>query len=131
MSEKDKDEVFFDLCKRLPNQLKCKLYDRDEPDYLNGIYVDKIGVATFSFKFNANKVYYIDQFKPYLRSQLFDNEKTIIKNLGFQIEENRIILDNGVTDFNFFSKLEDFIYSRGIDVRGFIKRGLALEHSIE
>lgn len=60
MNYKDKDELLLDLCKRLPFNLKCKLYDRDTPDYLEGIYIDGIGVPTFSFKFNCHKVYYIE-----------------------------------------------------------------------
>ena len=121
MTQEEKDLLLKDLCARLPYHVRCKIWLKDGtteegPLDLEHNYAD---VLLNAFYYNN-----IKDIKPYLRpmSSMAEEEdkeyaEVIVKSQDCSLENS----ESATTMAN------DWLLSKGFDVRGLISKGLALE----
>lgn len=119
MNQENKQLLLKDLCARLPYGVRARFCDgvKDEID-------DVWDIDMFSGAINAD--YIIDDVKPYLRllSSMTEEEKKEYHSVI--IESQNCSFENSESST---TKVNDWLLSKHFDVRGLIKKGLALEAS--
>lgn len=116
MTEQEKKIMLIDLCARLPYGVKGKVETTDgngkeikDEGVLNGVYINEYGAAYICIE---GMEYELEDVKPYLRpmsSMTKDEEETECYLRTYQSR-----------------RYADFCYSKHLDYRGLIEKGLAL-----
>ena len=115
MTQEDRELLLKDLCARLPYNLRIRTYYED--DICGDIILHKISDA------RVNDLYKIENCKPYLRpmSSMTEEEK---------MEYHKILVKSQDCSFenseSATTMVNDWLLSKGFDVRGLISKGLAI-----
>jgi len=119
MTQEDRELLLKDLCARLPYGIKFKADNEEDIREIHYIKDENVYIREY-----LNLPYWIDTIKPYLRplSSMTEEEdeeyaEVIVKSQDCSFENS----ESATTMAN------DWLLSKGFDVRGLISKGLALE----
>lgn len=115
MTTEEKKLLLTDLCARLPYNLRIRTYYKD--DVYGDIILHKISDT------RVNDLYEIENCKPYLRpmdSMTEEEKKEYYKML---VESQDCSFENSESAT---TMVNDWLLSKGFDVRGLIPKGLAI-----
>ncbi len=138
MTQEEKDLLLKDLCARLPYGVKVyntsfkeptiqTLYGKISDDEFlmeetyTGVGVDGDDFGSFNKRHYTG---YVDSIKPYLRPMLSMTEEEDKEYAGVIVKSQDCSLENSESAT---TMANDWLLSKGFDVRGLISKGLALE----
>ena len=120
MTQEDKDLLLKDICARLLYKIKAQYYDKaneyENYDIIEGIVINTpnptVDIGQYALP--------VEEVKPYLFPLSSMTEKQIEEWQSLMIRDSYGILYHTIDSF-------DYLYKNHIDIRGLIKKGLAID----